>query len=60
MKQAIKLASEIKHLQATRCNGSSKHRHNYDKAIKRKVAELKEYCGYKKFNYDEIMKGVKE
>lgn len=57
MEKALKLASEIKHLQSTMYNGSSKHRHNYQKAIRRKTADLKEYCQYKNFNYKEIMGG---
>lgn len=57
MEKALKLASEIKHLQSTMYNGSSKHRHNYQKAIQRKTADLKEYCGYKNLNYHEIMGG---
>ena len=56
MEKAIKLAEEIKHLQATMYNGSSKHRHNYQKAVRRKIADLKEYCGYKGFNYQELMR----
>ena len=56
MKRALKLAEEIKHLKATMYNGSSKHRHNYQKAVRRKTADLKEYCGYKGFDYNELMK----
>ena len=58
MKQALKVVAEIKHLESVMYNGKSKHKNDCKKAIQRKKADLKEYCGYKKLNYNEIAKEI--
>ena len=57
MKQALKVVAEIKHLESVMYNGNSKHKNDCIRAIQRKKADLKEYCGYKGFSYKELMGG---
>ena len=57
MKQALKVAAEIERLQGAIEKTKSAHlKADYSKGIRRLTAELKEYCGYKKLNYNEVMK----
>ena len=59
MKQALKVVDEIKNLQAAiNKSKSTKLKADYNKAIKRKRIELKEYCGYKDLNYMELIKQI--
>lgn len=60
MKQALKVVAEIERLKIAAEKTESKYlRKDYSKAIKRLVAELKEYCGYRKLDFKELMKGAK-
>lgn len=59
MKQALKVVAEIERLKGAVEKTKSAHlKNDYSKAIRRLTAELKEYCGYKKLNYKEVMRGV--
>ena len=54
MKQALIYLDEIKRMQqAIKKTKSYKLKNDYSKAIKRKKAELKEYCKYKNINLKE-------
>lgn len=58
MKQALKVVAEIKRLKNAEEKTKSDYlRKDYSKAIKRLVAELKEYCGYRQIDFKELMKG---
>lgn len=59
MKQAIIVAKEIKRLkEAINKSASEKLITDYSKKIRSLIKDLKEYCGYKKLNYEKIMKEV--
>ena len=59
MKQAQKVVAEIKRMKEAKERSKSAHlKNDYSKGIWNLTAELKEYCGYKKLNFKEIMKGV--
>ena len=59
MKQALKVAAEIDRLKrAKEKTKSAKLKNDYSKGIRKLTAELKEYCGYKKLNFNDVMKGV--
>lgn len=58
MKQALKVVDEIERLKrATEKTKSTHLKNDYSKAIRRLTAELKEYCGYKKLDFNEVMRG---
>lgn len=60
MKQALIVINEIKRLYAAINKSKSKYlKNDYYKNIKRLKADLKEYCGYKNFNYNELVKKYK-
>lgn len=59
MKQALIVVDEIKQLQAAiNKSKSTKLKTDYNKAIKRKKTELKEYCFYKGLNYQNIINQI--
>lgn len=59
MKQAIIVAKEIKRLkEAINKSASEKLITDYSKKIRGLIKDLKEYCSYKKLNYEKIMKEV--
>lgn len=58
MKQALKVATEINRLKRAIEKTKSPHlKKDYGKAVRKLTAELKEYCGYRKLNFDEVMRG---
>lgn len=59
MKQAQKVVAEIERLKSAIEKTRSAHlKNDYSKGIRNLTAELKEYCGYKKLNFNEVMKGA--
>lgn len=59
MKQALIVVAEISRLKrATEKTKSAHLKNDYSKAIRKQTAELKEYCGYRKLNFDEVMQQV--
>ena len=59
MKQALKVVAEIERLKGAIEKTKSAHlKNDYSKGIRNLTAELKEYCGYKKLNFNEIIKGA--
>ena len=59
MKQALKVVEEIERLKgAIEKTKSEKLKHDYSKGIRKLTAELKEYCRYKKLNFNEVMRGL--
>ena len=61
MKQAVKVVEEIERLRrAIEKTQSARLKKDYSKAIRRLTAELKEYCGYKKLNINEVMRGAQK
>lgn len=59
MKQALKVLEEIKRLKvAIENTKSAKLKKDYGKGIENLTADLKEYCSYKKLNFNEIMRGA--
>ena len=60
MKQALKVVEEIERLKGAIEKTNSAHlKNDYSKGIRKLTAELKEYCGYKKLNFNEVMRGAK-
>lgn len=60
MEQALKVVCEINRMRgAIEKTKSAKLKNDYSKGIRKLTAELKEYCYYKKLNFNEIMKGAK-
>lgn len=58
MKQAQKVVAEIERLKgAIEKTKSEKLKNDYSKGIRNLTAELKEYCSYKKLNFNEVMRG---
>ena len=58
MKQALIVIAEIKRMKtAVRKSKSVKLKNDYNKAIRNKKADLKEYCQYRGFDYEELMGG---
>ncbi len=59
MKQALKVIDEIKADYKAIEQSKSKYLINdKQKHIKRLKRELREYCGYKNLNYNELIKGL--
>ena len=59
MKQALKVVEEINRMKAAKeKTKSAKLKNDYSKGIRNLTAELKEYCGYKKLNFNEVMRGA--
>ena len=59
MKQAIIVVNEIKRLEKAMEKSKSEYlKKDYAKNIKELKSELKEYCGYKKLNYYELVRSV--
>lgn len=57
MKQALKVVAEIERLKgAIEKTKSARLKNDYSKGIRNLTAELKEYCGYKKLNFNEVMR----
>lgn len=60
MKQVKKEIDEINRLYELTCNTNSPHlSRDIKKAIRNKIRDLKEYCGYRNLNFNEISKGLK-
>lgn len=58
MKQALKVAAEIERLKgAIERTKSEKLKRDYSKGIRNLTAELKEYCGYRKIDFNELIRG---
>ena len=55
MKAVRKQIFEIKRMQYACATSHSPYlKNDYEKKIKSMIRDLKEYCSYKKYNYDEI------
>lgn len=55
MKQALVVVKEIKRLyEACECTNSKYLRNDYCKKLKVLKRDLKEYCSYKKINYERL------
>lgn len=58
MKQAQKVVKEIERLKGAIYKTNSEHLiKDYSKQIIKLIKELKEYCKYKKLNYNDVMRG---
>lgn len=61
MKQALKVVAEIERLKKAIERTKSAHlKNDYSKGIRNLTAELKEYCDYKKLNFEKVMKGAQQ
>jgi hypothetical protein len=59
MKQAMIVVNEIKRLEKAMEKSKSMYlKNDYAKNIKELKSDLKEYCGYKKLNYYELVRGI--
>lgn len=59
MKQAQKVVEEINRMKGAIEKTNSAHlKNDYSKGIRTLTAELKEYCGYRKLDFNKIMRGV--
>lgn len=57
MKQALIVIEELKRLYAACIKSESKYlKTDYGKQIKKLKKDLKEYCGYKKIDYEKLCK----
>ena len=58
MKQALKVVAEIERLKGAIYKTNSEHLiRDYSKQTVKLIKELKEYCRYKKLNYNDVMRG---
>lgn len=58
MKQALKVVKEIERLKGAIYKTNSEYLiKDYSKQAVKLIKELKEYCRYKKLNYNEVMRG---
>lgn len=61
MKQALKVVKEIERLKWAIYKTNSEHLiTDYSKQTVKLIKELKTYCGYKKLNFNEVMKGAQQ
>lgn len=59
MKQALKLIDEINWMKLSIKNSSSIHlKRDYEKAIRRDLRDLEEYCSYKGIDYKELKRRI--